>query len=116
MGLLSLAIWLPIAFGTLLLAIGSDRNAGVVRAIALVGALAAFAVTIPLVTGFDTTSAALQFQENLPWIGRLNANYHLGVDGLSVWFVILTAFITVIVVISAWEVINDRVAQYMAAF
>ena len=116
MGLLSLAIWLPIAFGVLLLAIGNDRNAGVVRAIALVGALVAFAVTVPLVTGFDTTTAAMQFQEKVLWIARFNVHYHLGVDGISVWFVLLTAFITVIVVIAAWEVIQDRVAQYMGAF
>ncbi len=116
MGLLSLAIWLPVAFGVLLLAVGNDRNAGVVRAIALVGALAGFAVTVPLVTGFNAATAALQFTEKMPWIGRFNVFYHLGVDGLAVWFVPLTAFITVIVVISAWQVIQDRVAQYMGAF
>lgn len=116
MGLLSLAIWLPIAFGAVLLAIGNDRNAGVVRAIALAGAVLSFVVTIPLITGFDNTTAALQFVEKMPWIERFNVSYHLGVDGLSVWFVLLTAFITVIVVIAAWEVIQDRVAQYMGAF
>jgi NADH-quinone oxidoreductase subunit M len=116
MGLLSLAIWLPIAFGVLLLAIGNDRNATVVRRIALVGALASFAVTIPLITGFDSSTALMQFQEMQPWIGRFNVHYHLGIDGLSVWFVLLTAFITVIVVLSAWKVITDRVAQYMGAF
>ena len=116
MGLLSLAIWLPIAFGVLLLAIGNDRNATVVRRIALVGALASLAVTIPLITGFDSSTAAMQFQEMRPWIGRFNVHYHLGIDGLSVWFVLLTAFITVIVVLSAWKVITDRVAQYMGAF
>jgi NADH-quinone oxidoreductase subunit M len=116
MGLLSVAIWLPVIFGVLLLAVGRDQNAGVVRAIALVGAVASFAVTIPLITRFDTTTAAMQFVEKLPWIERFNLNYHLGVDGLSLWFVPLTAFITVIVVISAWEVIEQRVAQYMGAF
>jgi len=116
MGLLSVAIWLPIGFGALLLAIGRDENAGVVRAVALVGALASFLVTIPLITGFDRGTAAMQFVEKLSWIERFNVNYHLGVDGLSVWFVPLTAFITVIVVISAWQVITDRVAQYMGAF
>ncbi|MFY9509771.1 MAG: NADH-quinone oxidoreductase subunit M [Rubrivivax sp.] len=116
MGLLSLAIWLPIAFGVLLLAVGNDRNAGVVRGIALVGAIAAFAVTLPLISGFDNGSAAMQFQEKLSWIARFNVNYHLGVDGLSVWFVLLTAFITVVVVIAGWEVITDRVAQYNGAF
>jgi len=115
-GLLSVAIWLPIAFGGLLLAVGRDEQAGVVRAVALVGAVSSFFVTIPLITGFDQTTAALQYVERLPWIERFNVNYHLGVDGLSVWFVPLTAFITVIVVIAAWEVITERIAQYMGAF
>ncbi|MDH4290456.1 MAG: NADH-quinone oxidoreductase subunit M, partial [Aquincola sp.] len=65
---------------------------------------------------FDTASAAMQFQEKLPWIDRFKVQYHLGVDGISVWFVLLTAFITVVVVISAWEVITERVHQYMGAF
>jgi NADH-quinone oxidoreductase subunit M len=116
MAYLSLAIWTPIAFGALLLALGRDENAGIVRWIALVGALISFAITLPLISGFDVASAALQFQENLPWIDRLKIRYHLGVDGLSVWFVLLTAFITIIVVVAAWEVIEDRVHQYMGAF
>jgi NADH-quinone oxidoreductase subunit M len=116
MGLLSIAIWLPIAFGTLLLAVGRDENAGMVRGIALVGAIASFAVTIPIITGFDNSTALMQFVEKLQWIPRFNAHYHLGVDGLSMWFVPLTAFITVIVVIAGWEVITERVAQYHGAF
>ena len=116
MGLLSLSIWLPIAFGAVLLALGRDDKPQVVRWLALIGAVASFLVTIPLVTGFDTASAALQFQENLPWITRFNVRYHLGVDGISVWFVLLTAFITIIVVTAGWEVITERVAQYMGAF
>ena len=116
MSFLSLAIWLPILAGVVLLALGRDDNARAVRWFALAAAIAAFLVTIPLITGFDTTSAALQFQTNLPWIERFHANYHLGVDGISVWFVLLTAFVTVIVVISAWEVITERVNQYFGAF
>ena len=116
MGLLSLSIWLPIAFGVVLLATGRDDRANTARWLALVGALLSFAVTLPLITGFDTGSAALQFSENLLWIERFNVRYHLGVDGISVWFVLLTAFITVIVVAAGWEVITDRVAQYMGAF
>jgi len=116
MGLLSLAIWLPIAFGTLLLAVGRDENAGVVRAIALVGAVASFLVTIPVITGFNGSTAAMQYAENLDWVPRFNIHYALGVDGLSMWFVPLTAFITVIVVIAAWQVIEQRVASYMGAF
>jgi len=116
MGLLSACIWLPVAFGVLLLAIGRDHNAPLVRMIALVGAVLSFVVTLPLVSGFDRSTAAMQFVEKAPWIERFNVNYHLSVDGLSVWFVLLTAFITVIVVISAWQVITDRVAHYMGAF
>ncbi|HEX6705896.1 MAG TPA: NADH-quinone oxidoreductase subunit M [Albitalea sp.] len=116
MGLLSLAIWLPIVAGAVLLAIGRDEHANTVRWMALVAAIASFLVTLPLISGFDPATAAMQFQENLAWIDRFNVRYHLGVDGLSLWFVPLTAFITVIVVISAWEVIDERVNQYMGAF
>jgi NADH-quinone oxidoreductase subunit M len=116
MGLLSLAIWLPIFAGIVLLALGRDEQAGTARWIALVAALASFLVTVPLVTGFDNATPAMQFQENLPWIERFNVHYHLGVDGIAVWFPVLTAFITLIVVISAWEVVTDRVNQYMGAF
>ena len=116
MGLLSVAIWLPVAVGVLLLAAGRDEHANAVRWAALLGALAAFLVTIPLATGFDTSTAAMQFVENLPWIERFNVRYHLGVDGISMWFVLLTAFITVIVVIAGWEVVTERVNQYMGAF
>ena len=113
---LSLAIWIPIVFGVALLAAGRDRSANVVRTVALVGSLLGLLVTVPLYAGFDAASAGLQFVEKAPWIERFNANYHLGVDGLSVWFVLLTAFITVVVVLAGWEVIEDRVAQYNAAF
>jgi NADH-quinone oxidoreductase subunit M len=113
---LSLAIWLPIGFGVLILGAGRDQNANVVRAVALVGSLLGLLVTLPLYSRFDAAQAGLQFVEKAMWIERLNAHYHLGIDGLSVWFVILTAFITVIVVIAGWEVIESRVAQYYAAF
>jgi NADH-quinone oxidoreductase subunit M len=116
MGLLSVSIWLPIAVGTVLLAVGRDENAHAVRWMALLGAVASFLVTLPLVSRFDVASAAMQFEEKLPWIERFKVQYHLGVDGISVWFVLLTAFITVVVVISAWEVITERVHQYMGAF
>ena len=116
MGLLSVSIWLPIAFGAVLLATGREDKADSARWLALVGAVLSFIVTIPLITGFDTGTAALQFSENLLWIERFNVRYHLGVDGISVWFVLLTAFITVVVVVAGWEVITERVAQYMGAF
>ena len=116
MGLLSLAIWLPILSGVVLLALGRDEHAATARWVALAAAIASFVVTLPLIGNFDATTAAMQFQEKHAWIERLNVHYHLGVDGLSVWFVPLTAFITIIVVIAAWKVITERVNQYMAAF
>ena len=116
MGLLSVAIWLPIIVGAVLLALGRDEQVRMVRWLALVGALAGFAVTLPLVTGFDNGTAAMQFVENVPWVERFNMRYHLGIDGLSLWFVPLTAFITIIVVLAGWEVITSRVNQYMGAF
>jgi NADH-quinone oxidoreductase subunit M len=116
MGLLSLAIWMPIVFGVILLALGRDDQAHVVRWVALIGALASFLVTLPLYDGFKLGTAAMQFVENGVWIERFHANYHLGVDGISLWFVILTAFINLVVVIAGWEVITSRVNQYMGAF
>jgi NADH-quinone oxidoreductase subunit M len=116
MPLLSIAIWLPIVSGALLLAFGRDDRADAVRWAALVASVASFVVTIPLVTGFDLGTAAMQFVEKHAWIARFNVSYALGVDGISVWFVLLTAFTTPIVVISAWQVIEERVNQYMAAF
>ena len=113
---LSFAIWLPIFFGVLVLASGSDRNPGYARWMSLIGSLISFVITLPLFTRFDKTTAAMQFVEKSSWIERFHINYYLGVDGISMWFVVLTAFITVIVVIAAWEVITERVAQYMAAF
>jgi NADH-quinone oxidoreductase subunit M len=114
--ILSFAIWLPIIVGILVLAIGNDSNPGPSRWLALIGSILGLIVTIPLITGFDNSSAALQFEEKAVWIDRFNISYHLGVDGLSMWFVVLTALITVITIISAWEVITVRVAQYLAAF
>jgi NADH-quinone oxidoreductase subunit M len=116
MSLLSLAIWTPILFGVILLAFGRDEHAKVVRWIALIGSVVSLAVTLPLYSGFDVSTSALQFVEKSMWIERFNVFYHLGVDGLSLWFVLLTAFITVIVVIAGWEVITERVNQYMGAF
>jgi NADH-quinone oxidoreductase subunit M len=114
--LLSLAIWCPIAFGFFILAFGRDNNPGLVRSVSLIGAIASFLVTIPLVQRFDNAAHGMQFVEKSVWIERIHAFYALGVDGISLWLVPLTAFITVIVVIAAWEVIEKQVAQYMGAF
>ena len=114
--LLSLAIWLPILAGVLVLATGSDEKAPLARILALVGAAASFVITLPLFTQFDRASGGYQFTELHAWIPALNLNYALGVDGISVLFIILNAFITLRVVLAGWEVIQKRPAQYMAAF
>ncbi|RJF98805.1 NADH-quinone oxidoreductase subunit M [Noviherbaspirillum saxi] len=114
--LLSLAIWCPIAFGLFILAFGRDDNPGLVRGMSLIGSIISFLVTLPLISQFDKAAHGMQFVEKMSWIERFNVQYLLGVDGISVWFVLLTAFITVIVVIAGWEVIEKRVAQYMGAF
>lgn len=116
MAWLSLAIWVPIVAGVALLPLGKPAQASLVRWLALIGAVLGLLVTLPLYTGFDTTTAQMQFVEKASWIPTFNIQYHLGVDGLSFWFIPLTAFITVIVVIASWENITARVNQYMAAF
>lgn len=116
MGLLSLAIWTPIVFGLMLLALGRDEQASMVRWVALIGALLSFLLTLPLYQGFELGTADMQFVEDVAWIPRFNVNYHLGLDGISLWFVLLTAFINLVVVIAGWEVITRRVNQYMGAF
>lgn len=114
--LLTLVIWVPILAGALVLATGSDRNAGLARTIALIGALTGFAVALPLIAGFDPTAHGMQFVESTPWIPRYNIHYALGIDGISLLLILLNAFTTILVVIAGWKVIESRVAQYMAAF
>ncbi len=113
---LSLVIWVPILMGVLVLATGSDSQATLARWVALLGAIGGFLVTLPLISQFNNLTAAMQFEENLPWIPSLGLNYHLGVDGISMWFVVLNSFITVMVIATGWQVIEKRVAQYMACF
>jgi NADH-quinone oxidoreductase subunit M len=114
--LLNLAIWIPILSGVVVLATGSDRNAGTARLIALVGAVLGLVVTLPLYTGFDPLASGFQFITITPWIDTFNVNYHLGIDGVSLLLIMLNSFTTVLVVIAGWDVIRERVAQYMAAF
>ncbi|MBS0321438.1 MAG: NADH-quinone oxidoreductase subunit M [Proteobacteria bacterium] len=116
MHLLSLAIFVPIVAGCATLVVGSDRDAAQARWIALIGAVAGFLVTLPLYAHFDTTTAAMQFVESYEWIPRFDIHYELGVDGLSMPFILLNSFVTVLVVWAGWVVIEKRVAQYMAAF
>ncbi|MCA1245047.1 NADH-quinone oxidoreductase subunit M [Massilia sp. MS-15] len=113
---LSLAIWLPIVFGLVVLAVGREGNKGLTRMLALSGAVVSFLPTLPLIMNFDSAAHGMQFYEAAAWIDRFNVFYKLGVDGLSLWFVPLTAFITIIVVLAAWQVIDERVGQYMGSF
>lgn len=115
-GLLSLSIFVPIVAGVLLLLVGKTLGDTATKWLALVAAVVAFAITVPLYTGFDIQTADMQFVEMLPWIERFQINYSLGVDGISLWFVLLTAFITIIVVIASWDSITERVPEYYAAF
>ena len=113
--LLSLVIWVPIIGGFVVLAAGDKAPEGA-RRLALGVSVATFLLSIPLYTQFDATTAQMQFQEFARWFPTFNINYHLGVDGLSMPLILLTTFTTVLVVIAGWEVIQYRVAQYMAAF
>lgn len=116
-GILSLTIWVPIVFGLMVLALGSDdRRAAAARTLALVGSVLGFLVAIPLWTGFDATTHQMQFVERAEWIPALNIYYYLGVDGISMPFILLNSFTTVLVVLAGWVVIQQKVAQYMAAF
>jgi len=114
--LLSLVIWTPILGGIWVLLASRDNNAPTARAVALVTSIATFLLSIPLYTGFDLTTANMQFVERAVWIDAFNIYYHLGVDGISMPLILLTTFTTVLVVIAGWEVIQYKTAQYMAAF
>jgi NADH-quinone oxidoreductase subunit M len=113
--LLSLAIWVPIIGAVPVLALGSERR-DMVRWLALAVAVAGFLVTLPLYLNFDRQFVGMQFVELAPWIPRFNVQYFLGVDGISVLFILLNAFITILVVLAGWVVVEEKVAQYMAAF
>ena len=113
--ILSVVIWVPIAAGLVVLAIG-DRHAHAARVTALIGAVAGLLVALPLWAHFDRLPSGFQFVEFTPWILTFNVNYHLGIDGMSLLLILLNCVITVLVVVAGWEVIQRRVAQYMAAF
>ena len=115
MPLLSVVIWLPIFFGIAVLITG-DRNPFAARWMAFIGAVLSFAATIPLYLQFNLVAPGMQFEEMRPWIANFAINYHLGVDGISVLFILLTSFTNVLVVMAGWKVIEKNVAQYMAAF
>ena len=114
--LLSIVIWLPIIGGLIVLATGANKNSPIARWLALFFSLLTLWLSIPLYLQFDTSTAAMQFVEKLSWISSFNIHYHLGIDGFSMPLILLTTISTVLVIASAWEVIKDKAAQYMACF
>ena len=113
--LLSILIWLPILGGGAVLLIGNERSSTAKWASAVISVLV-FILSINLFLDFDTSTSAMQFVEKMSWISQFNIFYHLGVDGISMPLIILTTFSTILVIIAGWEVIQNRVADYMAAF
>jgi len=114
--LLSIVTWLPIVAGVLVLTTGDDRRANLARQISLVFSIIIFLVSLLLYARFDNSIADMQFMERYSWISDFNIEYFLGIDGISLPFILLTTFLTVVVIISSWQVIEKKVAQYMAAF
>ena len=114
--LISLVIWLPILIGILVFATGGDNNARLAKWVALIGSIMGLLVAIPLYMQFDPTMVGMQFVEYHTWIERFNIHYHLGIDGISMPLILLNCFITPLVVIAGWQVISNRVSQYMGAF
>ena len=113
---LSVLVWLPIAGAIAVLALGSEAKAELARQTALGVSILTFILSLPLVLGFQTGTAEMQFVERLPWIERFGAYYHLGVDGISMPLILLTTFLTPLVVLAGWEVIKTRPSQYFASF
>jgi NADH-quinone oxidoreductase subunit M len=112
--LLSLLIWLPIAGGFAVL--GLNDRVDVAKWLSLIVSGAALALSIPLFGDFKIGTAAMQFVERAPWISTIHAEYHIGVDGISMPLILLTTFTTVLIVIASWTNVAKRVAQYFAAF
>ena len=113
--LLSLLIWLPILGGISVLVIGNNRS-DLARWVSVAVSIIVFALSLNLWTGFDASTHGMQFVENTAWISQFNINYHIGIDGISMLLILLTTLSTFLVIIAGWEVIQNRVAEYMAAF
>ena len=114
--LLSLTVWVPILGGIAVLLSGDKGDASGVRRLALVVSAITFVLSLGLYTGFDATTSNMQFVERFEWISAFNIYYHFGVDGISMPLIILTTFTTILVIVAAWEVIQKKPAQYLAAF
>ncbi len=119
--ILSILIWVPILGGVAVLIVGDDGDASSSRAdgmrvLVLLVSLLTFVLSVFVYSSFDTTTADMQFVERFEWIPELNVYYYLGVDGISAPLILLTTFMTPLVVIAGWDSIRTRPAQYFAAF
>ena len=114
--LLSIVIWLPIFGGFLVLFAGGESRIEIARTLSIGIALATFILSLPLYIGFDATTPSMQFVERSVWIETFNIEYYLGIDGISMPLIILTTFVSIVVVIAGWTAGNGRFSQYMAAF
>lgn len=114
--LLNVLIWLPIIGGVFVLITGSDRNPNSARFLALFTIVLSLVLCFPLFQGFDLNSPEMQFTEEITWIPSMGISYSLGIDGLSLLLIALSIFTNLIVVLSTWESITNRVAPYMASF
>ena len=112
--LLSLLIWVPIAGAAAVLLFG--KRADTARWLTLAVSIVTLVLSIPLLTGYDSGTGTMQFLESHSWIAAIHANYHLGVDGISIALIVLTTFVTVLVILGAWDAVQDKVSQYLAAF
>ena len=112
---LSFVIWFPLIGALLILAAG-DQRSDAVKKLALGFSIGTFLLSLPLYIGFDSSTAEFQFTEHLEWVAAFNINYSIGIDGISLPLILLTTFLTVLVVIAGWKVIQYRIASYMAAF
>src|SRR3546814_19754789 len=112
---LTLSIFVPIVAGLIVLLLGRDDRPGLTRVLSMLGSVAGFLVTLPLYFGFNPDTADMQFVEKASWIETFDVIYHLGIAGISSWFVLLTSFITILVLMAGWAVMTSRVSQYMPA-
>lgn len=116
MPLLNILIWLPIIGGIFVLFVGDDDNPKSVKYTSLLIVLLTLVLCVPLIAGFDLNNPAMQFVEDYPWLSSVGIHYSLGIDGLSLLLIILTAFTNLVVILATWDSIHKKVAQYFAAF
>jgi NADH-quinone oxidoreductase subunit M len=111
---LSFLIWIPVVSGIFVLTFSASATLS--RAVALCGAVLGLLPVVPLLSRFDASSSAMQFVERIEWLPQFGISYHLGVDGISLWFTVLTAVTTLIIFIASWQSVTKQVAQYYGAF